>query len=206
MQRPCSECDELLPEGSKAKTCSASCRQKRARRTKKARAAGAQNSATRRGMSKERKEALEDVAHEVMKEELTPIIREAITKEAVESLKALVGLLPGVVEELEADIHDTDDLVRQKAHGFVLKYAFGPGSLPDESGSALTIINAMPRPDSSAPESSDGDITDATEMRVCDICEDEKPAPQFVGASSRCEDCMAKLQSKVADFQERTSG
>lgn len=206
MQRPCTECPTLLPEGSRAKTCSDSCRQKRARRVKKARGDAGRASAAARGMTADQKAALEDVAHEVMAKELTPVIREAITEEALGSLRALVGLLPGVIEGLETDIYDTDDLVRQKAHTLVLRYALGSGAATDDAGAALTIINAMPRPDSSAPEASDAEITDATEMRVCDICEDEKPAPQFVGASSRCEDCMAKLQSKVADFQERTSG
>lgn len=162
-------------------------------------------------MTDEQKNALEDVAHEVMAEELRPVVREAMTEANMRSLRDMVGLLPSVVDELKKDISAKDDLVRQKAHTLVLRYTLGhEKALPndDNPGAGLVVNLTMPRPDTIPPEPSDAEVlpADATEVRQCDVCEEEKPAPEFVGASSRCRLCMKGLQSKVDSFMERDGG
>lgn len=212
LPRRCTEfprpgCKEFLDEnaGPRAKTCSNACRSARMRRIAAAKRAGGLAGGEARGMTAEQKESLEDVAHEVMADELRPVVREALTEDNMRSLRSMVGLLPDVVEELAKDIHSKDDLVRQKAHTLLLRYTLGHQSaLPkDDEVSGLVVINQMPRPDTTAPEAQPDEVT---EVRVCDVCGLEKDTGEFVADSQRCRACMDNLQSKVAGYLGKADG
>lgn len=207
--RKCSECDNLLPPGSKAKTCSQSCRQKRSRRKSRQRVTAGHANAAKAKVPQEWKDVLEDVGHEVAKEELRPVVREAMTEDSMQALQKMVGLLPGVVEQLQADVTDPDPVVRQKAHAMVLRYTLGHEKAlpPDEKQPAgVNVIFTMPRPGDhpdTMPELSDTVPADAEELRECDTCRQAKPASEFFGAALRCNPCVEAFQVRANALLDR---
>lgn len=204
LPRRCSECENFLPAGSIAsrKTCSANCRAKRHRRLAAQRKKASHVAADQRQIPQDWKDVLEDVGHEVAKEELRPVVREALTEDSMQSLQKMVKLLPGVVEELQRDIHHEDEVVRQKAHQMVLRYTLGhEKALPpdDKAPTGLTVNFTMPRPDATA-EVSATELpvdADADELRICDTCQEPKPLADFFQGALRCRSCVAAFQARA---------
>lgn len=198
----------MLPRDSKRITCSDTCRKRRYRRRRHARAQAGRASGEARALSPEQEAALEDVAHQVVAQELRPIVREAMLgTAATEALGQLVGLLPDVMTELATDIHDRDPVVRQKAHQFLLRYTLGHEKvLPteDDRHAPLTVVLAPGiRPsDDAAAEASAMVEPEPNDLRECDTCHESKPESDFIGTALRCSDCVAVFQAKAAKYLE----
>lgn len=218
-QRPCTECDNLLPRGSSRVTCSDNCRAKRSRRLKRERKASAQQSAATRAANEGEaipevrkivNEEIQEIAHQVAQQELRPVVRSAITEEVMSSVGKMMGLAPVAVAALAMDMTSSDSAVRQKAYALWFKYTVGNAAVNDDSGGppSMVVKFAMPRPDSaSAAEFIDEPIADAEEYKVCDMCGNEKPTNLFVANSDRCGDCVAKLRDKAQQLLDGdTSG
>lgn len=236
-QKICSECgDPFLASTEAAKTCCEAHRKRRQRRKEKQGQDFTEYdvdiSATTAAMEQAAQHALDDlpaVARELLAAEMQPIVREALTGEVLQSLSAMLGMMPLVQAALTDDLtaltmvwNDegcplmeadgvTPALVpdydrRQKAVAMVLKYTVGqPGLAPQpdapEAAGVTVVFSGMGEPaiTSSAVDLGEERLAEleSGESRQCDICELVKPKAEFVGASSRCEDCQDKLRSRV---------
>jgi hypothetical protein len=203
-KRICSECSNRL-ERSTQKTCSTACRSKRARRLKKQRLEasrkGGENNALPEhlaplsaAVSKNAKQ----VAHEILKEEMKPVVREAITEDVLNAINDLVALTPTMVAAIKDDLASDDKYLRQKAYSLLARYTLGNSSVAPAPATAapgpMQVVFQLPRPgDDGAPS-----ITvEAEELRTCMECQATKPASEFVANSERCQACHDALQEKV---------
>lgn len=160
LQFICTECgDPFLTNTSGAKTCGATCRQRRKRRFDKNADApefAVDRNTTLAAMQDAKSQALDDlpaVAREVLADELRPAVREALSGRVLQSIGDMVELLPLVQDALRDDltaqtplldsngdaIRDSDGSVvylpdydrRAKAVALVAKYTVGqPGLAP----------------------------------------------------------------------------
>jgi hypothetical protein len=194
----CSECPTRL-ERPNQRTCSPKCRSKRARRIK------AQQRKQGRAMGEANANpahlsalALKDVGHEVAKEEIRPIVREALTQDVLEGIGKLVGLTSIMVEAIEEDLRSDDKYLRQKAYSLLARYTLGNQSVAPAAASAqagpLQVIFQLPRPgDDGRPAV----IAQGEELKLCQECQVEKPADAFVTDSDRCQQCHDELHARV---------
>lgn len=198
--RTCSECGTPL-EGNdpRRKTCTASCRAKRSRRLKRktdAATAARARPAHQRHVAAIVEDEIPDVAHEVIAEELRPIVREAITEEVLRSIDQLVALTPDAIKALGEDLESTDDRVRQTAYTLALKYTVGNAAITsDDQPTGLVVNFELPRPGRVAQE--DAVPADSEEVKECLVCQEDKPLSEFVSNSDRCTTCHAAYAEKV---------
>lgn len=212
--RRCSECGKSL-EGlaASAKTDSPKCRSARSRRIgriKKQNAETAHLDPEQRELRSIVENELEDQAKEVAREELRPVVREAMTEDVMRSIQSLVSLTPRVVEAISEDLDAEDPNVRQRAYSLIARYLFGKDTLvapQDGSPSGLVVNFQLPRPGDEATVDSETTgpdaIIDANEVRTCDLCEQEKPVSEFVSGSDRCQTCFDNLQAKTAELLDK---
>jgi len=224
--RKCAEpgCDN--PLGSDApstrKTCSDACRAKRSRRIKAqrkkaAQAAGDANAlpAHLRPLSERVVDgrAAKDAAHEVLKEELRPVVRERLTEEVLDGIGGLVDLVPAAIARIQEDLDSDDPKIRQTAYNLIMRYTMGNSSVapaPAEQAPApMQVIFQMPRPGDTTPEANetaqnlDGTpakpslLGEAEELRACQECGVEQPVSAFVANSERCSACHEAIQERV---------
>lgn len=201
--KKCSECGaSLAGRPSLTKTCSQACRAKRSRRIRRAqKERGKQLNALpeHQAVMRDIVRKTPDIAHEVMKAELAPIVREAITDDVMRSVKDLVGLTPKMVAAIEMDLESPDDRVRQKAYELVARYTFGNPSVAPQpqtpANAPMQVFFQMPRP-GDADEPVEAQVE---ELRTCVECGDARPSGEFVGNSTRCQECHDKLQAKVRE-------
>jgi hypothetical protein len=203
--RVCSECGgSLAGKPPQTRTCSRSCRQKRSRRLRRqkqqAQAAGTHGpeaKAVYDVVSHDAKEQ-EEVAHQIMQEELRPVVREAITEDVLRAINDMVALTPKVVEKMAEDLESDDSVIRQRAYTLIAKYTIGHPAIvrppEDEAGKQLVVNVGLPRPGEEAPQI---DVPEAEEVQECVICQQEKPLSQFVSNSDRCQVCHDELQDRV---------
>jgi hypothetical protein len=202
----CTECGKPLvyedgsPKPAGTLTDTVACRSRRARRLK--REEKARND--KRKMPPHTREVtdvvngnVKDAAHEVLKEELRPIVREQMTENVLSGINQLIGLQATAIAALEADLKSQDEGIRQRAYTLLLKYTMGNPSVAPPSTQAapagLTVQFNLPRPgDDPTPEVATP--SDAEELRTCDQCAGEKPVSQFVAGSSRCGVCHDGLR------------
>lgn len=210
--RRCSECGGTLAhKGPKALTCSDACRSARHRRLERD-AAREQEEAQ---LPDDVRRIREQVRHEspgiidkVLKQELRPIVREAITEETVRAINELVKLAPRAIQLIADDMESDDALVRQKAYSLLLRYTVGhPAILAHEDTAAGAQINVhfdLPRPDPDAITTDAVEIEPPEEDRECDLCHEVKPASQFVVNSSRCQSCFDNWKATIIeDYNQR---
>lgn len=207
--RRCSECGASLEGRSpSARTCTDKCREARKRRLKRADkqrsdALAAANTLpdhlqplTQAIAKDDRK--VTDIVHETFKEELRPVVREAITEDVLRAVGQMMRLTPRMVSLIEADMADPDPSVRQKAYTLLAKYTLGNPSVAPASAEAvqapMQVVFNLPRPGSSAPESAP---EEAVELRECCECHQHKPTDEFVANSERCSDCHEEVQARV---------
>ena len=114
--RHCTECDE--PVSGRALTCSATCRKRRSVRIRTARTAG-------RPLDTIAGDDAERAAQEILRDELKPVIREALTEDVLSGIRTLVQHLPKATTRLVEDLDSTDELVRQRAYMELLKRTVG---------------------------------------------------------------------------------
>jgi hypothetical protein len=214
--RKCSECEELLvyPDGTPkpdvTKTHSKSCRSKRAARIKRAKKARA--AAGNSPYAPELQEAVaaaagkvKDAAHDVMVDELRPMVREAMTADVLRGIDKMVKLTPKAIELLEEQLASEDETIAQRAATLLLKYTMGnPSVAPpptQQAPSPMTVQFNIPRPgDATTPELALPEDDTPVELRECTDCGEHKAAHEFVGASPRCQLCFDALH---ATLQER---
>lgn len=140
---------------------------------------------------------------EVMRDELKPIVREALTDEVLHAIQALVNLTPLVVDKIKDDIEQDDDkTLRQRAYSLVAKYTLGNASVAppptDPAAAGMTVNFLMPRPGDQTPVAIEAQAdSDAVELKRCRDCEQDKPATAFEANSDRCTQCHSALQAKV---------
>jgi hypothetical protein len=196
--RRCSECEKSLAGyAPTAKTCGEAHRKKRARRLakKKTRKVPEHLAPMHDAVTK----ATDDAVQEAVKEELRPIVREAITDDVLRSVDSLMrNILPHALEAIGDDIKGEDKDLRQRAYTLLMKYTLGNPSVapkPDApSGQPISISFEVPRPD-------DAPAIEATaeELRTCSECSEERPASDFLEDSLRCSTCDAALRARVAE-------
>jgi hypothetical protein len=195
-QRVCTECGKDL-SGRKpgTKTCSPTCRSVRSRRVKRERGLAYQ----RREMPEHQRQITEivrqevpDVAHEILKEEMRPIVREALTEDVLRAINRLVSLAPAAIEGMAEDLLSEDPIVRQRAYTLVAKYTIGHPAIvrpaDTEPGKQLVVHFNLPRPgvESGVDPSVEGE---AEELTDCDMCGKPKTKAELVANSTRCQTC-----------------
>lgn len=219
--RLCSECgDSLAGRKANTKTCSAECRSKRSRRLRgltKSHRAEALLSPEVRELAQVVRGERGDVVDEVVKEELRPVVREAITEDTMRAVADLIALAPAAVSALREDLASDDATIRQRAYTLVTKYTIGHPAIvrppEEESDKQLVVHFNIPRPDTSTDTSTDTSapeiaeslvgtvIEESTdETRQCDMCGEDRPLDQFVSGSYRCHSCYAAQQQRARDL------
>jgi hypothetical protein len=203
-ERRCTECGKPLGKEARAGkvTCDQRCRQKRARRIRREREKAArerfdtpvaQVRAIVKGETK-------DATHEVMKEELRPIVREAMTADVLAKIGDLVGITGEAIETLKKQLESEDETIAQRAATTILRYTMGnPSVAPapaEQQPSPMTVVFNVPRPGDSTSGSADTE-GDADEVRTCSECGETKTVQEFVANSTRCQSCHQSIEEHV---------
>lgn len=205
MPARCSECGGSLagkPAGTK--TDSIACRSKRARRLKREAKERAQAPPHQAAVSDVVTKGVRDAAHEVLKEELRPLVREQMTEAVLTNIQDLVNVTPTAIEKLKEDLENGDDAIRQRAYTLLLKYTLGnPSVAPppiQQAPGGLNVTFNIPRPgDEHPPGPGDVEATEVDELRECQDCHESKPVGQFVAGSERCEACFASTRELLKE-------
>ena len=212
MARVCTECGKPLPGNDpRRKTCGSACRAKRSRRIKRARKTKdgpLTFTDDERAITQAVRSEIPEVGHQVMEEELRPIVREAITDETIAAIGKLVALTPTVVEKLSVDVESEDAAIRQKAYTLIAKYTFGHPAIiktDEEVGGKQMVVNFnIPRPGDDQDSEQPSVEASSQEIRQCDKCGEDKPITEFVAGSYRCSTCYASQQSQANEILEST--
>lgn len=214
MNRLCSECPNELPGNDiRRKTCSASCRAKRSRRLKRikseaGKSGGNTATAEQREVAQRVRGEVADVAHQVIEEELRPVVREALTEEVLQAIARMVALTPRAVDRIGEDLENDDPAIRQRAYNLIAKYTLGhPAILQPkdaEAGRAMNINFNLPRPGDEVDESLTAVPSEIEEVRECDQCHEDKPITQFIAGSDRCATCYHSNQERAEKLLEAT--
>lgn len=240
-QHICTECGSpFVSRNATAKTCTPKCRTARNRRHKKAGDAAAEFASEQSHLELVLEKAtsaavdrLPEAAFAALKEELAPVVREALTDEVLRGIGGMVGLLPLMIEGLKESLQATrlvtdseggvvygrdgepmmvpDHGERAKALALGLKYTVGqPGLAPQpeapETAPITVIFPAMPAPTQQSVDSTAEALPELVEgERLCDMCRTAKPADEFVGSSNRCAICHEANGARArAAITERT--
>ena len=144
-----------------------------------------------------------DILAKTFQEELRPIIREQITEETLRAIQGLVALTPVMVEAIGRDLEHPDPQIRQRAYSVMARYTLGHTAIvtPPEEASRKTmtvIFDGMVRPGQD-PEPREELPAPEARPRTCDVCQETKPADQFVEDSDRCQACHGQLLAKLRD-------
>lgn len=202
LSRKCSEyavCGRLLVnKTAQAKTCSPACRSRRSDRLKRAKAKGGRPA----DPDHVTRAQIKDAASELVKEELRPIIREALTQDILDGLGELVAMVPAAIAALKLDLASDDETVRQRAYTAVMRYtldnkAIAPASA-EQAPAPMQVVFAMPRPGDAAPPLPEAQPSEATELATCAECDTEQPRSNMVANSERCQSCHDEVQARVA--------
>lgn len=172
------------------------------------------SAAERRQINKSRQQ-IDSVVQEVIKEEVRPVVRAALTESVLRSIGDMVELVPDTVRAMQEDINQSDNaFLRQHAYQTLLKYTVGSKALVpdlDEGNAPMTvIINGIERPaagsfqagvdDSLSQAPIEGQLVgigDDEGWKVCDSCGNPKPDDQFVGDSQRCTMCFERFREQA---------
>lgn len=181
-----------------AKTCSVGCRQHRARRLRKDNIDAGALEATR-GVRELVRAGGQDAVQAVLKQELAPIVREAIDDDVLQAISKMVGLTTRAVEVLQRDLDGEDKVLAQRAASLVVKYTVGHPALvrpADEAPPQLEVHFNLPRPDADAPQyDEEGELV--AEEKVCDNCGESRPTSQFESGSDRCRSCFERIRDEA---------
>lgn len=186
----------------RAKTCCDTCRSARSRRLRAAndpdRDLGSEHF---REIAQYARNEEPDLVRDVVREEIRPIVREALTEEVLRGINDLLGLTPLAIAALKDDLENEDDPgLRQRAAALVTKYTMGHPALiqpKDAEPNAQMVVHfALPRPDGEAVTIVDSEGEEIL-TKTCDECSVEKEADQFVASSNRCNDCYEKRRADV---------
>lgn len=200
LARVCSECGAPLAGKSvRAKTCSVRCRQARARRLRSAHVDARALEDTREIRDLVRT-AGQDAVQQVIKQELAPVVREAIDDDVLRAISKMVGLTTRAVEVLAADLESEDAVIRQRSAALVVKYTVGHPALvksADEMPPHLEVHFSLPRPDSEPILTEYDEDGQTVDERSCDMCGQLKPIAEFVAGSDRCSACFEESRREI---------
>lgn len=202
-QLRCSECKEPLTHP-QAKTCSAKCRSARSRRIKAQRKAPKNQLPEHLGvLSDVVRGETKDTAREVLKEEMRPVVREAITSDVLRAVDDLVALTPRMVDLIREDMESEDPSIRQKAYTLLAKYTLGNPSVAPASAEAqpapLSVVFQLPRPGDDSAGTHEAQPAEAVEMKDCQECGKPAPADEFPDNAERCQACHDALRQRVLE-------
>lgn len=206
--RTCSECGKSL-EGKPitAKTCGGSCRAKRSRRFARQKKEAGEAKAMpdhQREITERVRAEVPDVAHQVIEEEIRPVVRESITQDTLEAIGKMVALTPAAVKAISDDLASDDAVIRQRAYTLIMKYTVGHQAIvrppEEEKGGNITVHFELPRPDDASTQDGEAVEVEATEVKTCDLCGEEKSADEFVANSDRCVGCYEAQQAKASEL------
>lgn len=196
-ERRCSECENSLAgKAPTTKTCSDPCRNRRSRRLAKE---NAREVPPEQKLAQALQGEYKDAAHEVIQQQLAPVVREAMTEDVLSAIQSLVGLTPAAVRAIEMDLGDEDSTVRQRAYTLLLKYTVGHPAVVQardaDPNQQMVVHFNLPRPEAVV----EADATEYVEddLRTCDECGKEDVPGMFIGASDRCTACYDKRQADV---------
>lgn len=199
--RKCTECPTLVTPP--RVTCSTRCRSARSRRIRDRRLSSDEARFDHTETTR--------LAQDILRDELVPVVREAITEEVLEGIQNLIGHIPDAINAAAADLESTDDQTRQKAYTLILKHGLGPNLVPsinDERQQELNVYFGIPRPPATATQPQDNAAetsesatlrAETIEGRECDTCHVTKPADEFVGSSDRCQECFDGIRNTATD-------
>lgn len=186
-----------------SKTCTEACRKKRSRRLKRERDEREGFEAKYPGDGNRaigeivRHEAYNAIA-KATRAEIQPIVREALTEDVLQAVHAMIGLTPRAVELMAEDLESEDAVVRQRAYTLVAKYTIGHPALlapKDTEAEGQIVVNFnLPR-----PEAIEGEVLLDEAPRICDTCNEEKPAGDFESGSARCSACFEEWKRRVVE-------
>lgn len=195
--RVCLNCGaDISHRGTRAKTCSDTCRQALSRR--KPLPQRLVDEVNHNATATVVKRAVEQEVREFIK----PVVREALTEDVLGALQNLVSLTPDAVATLAHDMQGDDAVLAQKAATTVLRYTVGHQALvtPQEVTAPQLVVNfALPRPDDDPATPLEADPAEATEMFECDVCHLEQPVSQRVANADRCQDCHDKRKHAILE-------
>lgn len=209
-KRLCSECGASLDgKAPQTRTCSDRCRGIRSRRLRNAKV----ESGKTRSLSPEQQAAADfargdrdDVAREVVAEELRPVVREVIDEKVMNGVRDMIGLTPAAVAAIKEDLESSDPVIRQRAYSLVVKYTIGHSALvrpPEEEAGKMMVVNfQMPRPGDNVEGDTITVEAEDSEIRQCDMCEEDKPITEFIANSSRCQACYDAQRAAAAGMIE----
>lgn len=199
----CSEpdCDNILT-GRQRVTCSKRCRQRRSERLKRQRSNNGKKTPYPPELQDLHAEAQRDakaLLPQVMRDELRPIVREALTEDVMRGIGDMVTLVPEAIEALQRQLQSDDDQVSNRAATLILRYTLGHSSIappPQTPASGgMTVVFNVPQsgsdPDAAPVEA------EATEEKVCMECSKHKPAADFYAGSDRCNECHERITNNA---------
>lgn len=224
--RVCPECgNPFTASHAGHKLCSPKCRVRKSRR----KSAGRHATPAMAAKAEARAEMAERVADEgaiaiaqdIIRAELTPVVREHLTESVMRSIGELVELTPLMVAALKDDLtalepvlDDRNHLVldedghtmyrvdkarRQRAVAIVAKYTVGsPGLAPqaEHKPQPLSVsFGNLPRPD----------WDNAVPERECDLCKEWKPEDEFDAGAPRCRGCQDTITGRAVELIEGRS-
>lgn len=141
-----------------------------------------------------------------MKEEYRPIVREAMTEDALRAIQRMVGLTPLAVECIEDDLTCGDPTIRQRAYTLLMKYTVGHQAIvrPEEEVSGQLVVHFnLPRPGDDVESQGAAVELVAEELRCCDMCGKDKAITQFVAGSDRCTTCYDEQREFAQKLLDR---
>ncbi len=203
----CSECPNEI--SGRAKTCSDACRAKRHRRLRAGRAEGVEPSQRVDLPAGQVEAAIQNTVDAA----LAPVVREALTEDVLQAIKTLVSHTPQAIAAIVADLESDNDFIRQGAYRLLARYTLGhPALVPDMDSDkqVVVVVNGVARPQAPAQpgehlaEATPIDAEEVTETRLCDTCNEVKPAKEFVGTSHRCQTCFVRARDHAYSITEKS--
>lgn len=203
LARVCSECaTPLTGKGARAKTCSNKCRQDRSRRLRGLtnRSSPLAQAEAQRTINQIAHGEQQDAIRDIVRKELGPVVRQALTEDTLAAIRELIGLTPMAVSALHEDLLGDDTVVRQRAYQTLLRYTVGHQSIvkpEDTNDNSQMVVNFhLPRPDTIPTRENEIDGTFEV-LHTCDICGVDKPLGDFEAGSDRCTECFDKRKAEI---------
>lgn len=137
--------------------------------------------------------AVAEAAREAVK---APVVRQALQEEVMRATSRIIGMSDMALNVLEDHLQSEDPKVSGPALALWMKQNQALLPKDDIDNSQIVVNFALPRPES--PQETTEEV-EATELKVCDICGDEKPADEFVAGSDRCQTCFDERKQAVLE-------
>jgi hypothetical protein len=196
--------------------CSTKCRTRRSRRRKLGLPSTVKPQFSPEQMRKMAEEGAVEMAKEIMRDELKPVVREALSRDVLSAISDLVSLTPLMVSALKEELTGApmrdpetgqkilvngepvigiDPERRLRAVQLLARYTVGSAGLapqPESKPQPIAVnFGSAPRPD-----------WDGTAERECDVCNLPRQEAEFIGDSSRCTYCQQEIEERARSIVE----